>query len=156
MKSASETAAPAQQKYLIFFLGTEEFGVEIGAIDEIIAMLPATRVPLAPACIRGVVNLRGKVITLIDLRSLLNAPPPDQPERCIIVATANGTTMGIVVDRVSEVAMIARDDIEPMPAFGHDAAILAGVSKHQGHVRLLINIQHVIAAGSQATSGVAV
>jgi purine-binding chemotaxis protein CheW len=110
-------------KYLTFSLADEEYGIGILKIKEIIGMLPITSVPQTPEFVKGVINLRGKVIPVMDLRLRFGMPPIDYSERtCIIVVEIAGHTgtvqIGIVVDAVSEVLNIKGEDIEQTPTFG--------------------------------------
>jgi purine-binding chemotaxis protein CheW len=133
-------------KYLTFFLGAEEYGVEILKVHEIIGILPITRVPRTPSFIRGVINLRGKVIPIIDLRDRFGMPREEANESCIIVVAIRGIQLGAVVDKVSEVLNIAEDSIEPTPSFGVDVntEYLLGLAKGDGRVRLLLDIDKVL------------
>lgn len=133
-------------KYLTFFLGTEEYGLKILSVHEIIGMMPVTRVPRTPGFIRGVLNLRGRVIPVIDLRVRFDMPVVESADVCIIVVQVRGIQMGIVVDRVSEVVNITPDEIEPPPSFGFDVPtdFLLGLGKSQGRVRMLLDIDHVL------------
>ncbi len=135
-------------KFLTFYLGGEEYGVEILRVQEIIGLLPITRVPRTPAFIRGVVNLRGKVIPIVDLRLKFGLPQEERPETCIIVVAIRGVHIGVVVDRVSEVADIPGGDIEAAPDFGAsvETEYLLGIGKAQGRVRLLLDIERVLSA----------
>jgi purine-binding chemotaxis protein CheW len=165
------TAAPAAQdrggKFLTFYLADEEYGVEILKVQEIIGMQPITRVPRTPPFIRGVINLRGKVIPIMDLRerfgmeraeaALRGAGEADvaaaEAVRCIIVVqvvnpAGQTVPVGIVVDRVSEVSSIAGAEIEDAPSFGSGVRTeyLLGLGKAQGRVKLLLDIDRVLAA----------
>lgn len=134
-------------KFLTFFLANEEYGIEILKVQEIIGMLSITAVPRTPSFVRGVVNLRGKVIPIIDLRLKFGMPAAEQTEEtCIIVVQARGIEMGIVVDRVSEVLDIAADAIDEAPSFGAevDTEYLLGIAKAEGQVRLLLDIDEVL------------
>lgn len=136
-------------KFLTFFLGNEEYGLEILKVQEIIGMMPVTRVPRTPEFTRGVINLRGKIIPIIDLRLRFGMPTAEQTdETCIVVVRAAGLEMGIVVDRVSDVLDIASSDIEDVPEFGVDidTDFLIGVGKAEGRVKLLLNIDRVLSA----------
>jgi purine-binding chemotaxis protein CheW len=161
-------------KFLTFYLAEEEYGVEILKVQEIIGMQPITRVPRTPAFIRGVINLRGKVIPIMDLRERFGMPAADAAGaldeataalRCIIVvhvAVAGSTNgqvvpVGIVVDRVSEVAAIAGEDVEDAPSFGAGVKTeyLLGLGKAkstdgQGRVKLLLDIDRVLATDELA------
>lgn len=141
----SESAAKAG-KYLTFFLAEEEYGVEILKVQEIIGMLPVTRVPRTPHFVRGVINLRGKVIPIIDLRAKFGMEPAPGGETCMIVVQVQGVQLGVAVDRVSEVAAIAAAEISDPPSFGSevDTDFLLGIAKGQGKVTLLLDIDRVL------------
>jgi purine-binding chemotaxis protein CheW len=152
MTTASLTSATARLaqagKYLTFYLADEEYGVEILKVHEIIGMLPITRVPRTPSFVRGVINLRGKVIPIIDLRERFGMPHEGAEEQCIIVVQVHGIQLGVVVDKVSEVLSIADGEIEPTPSFGVDVSTeyLLGLAKGEGRVRLLLDIDRVLTA----------
>jgi purine-binding chemotaxis protein CheW len=134
-------------KFLTFFLAEEEYGIEILKVHEIIGMMSITSVPRTPQYIRGVINLRGKVIPIIDLRLKFGMESiPQTEETCIIVVQAQGVELGIVVDRVSEVLDIPADDIDETPSFGSEVQtdFLLGIAKTNGHVKLLLNIDRVL------------
>jgi purine-binding chemotaxis protein CheW len=149
MSTATVTPTDAKVhagKYLTFFLGNEEYGLQILTVHEIIGMMPVTRVPRTPDFIKGVLNLRGKVIPVIDLRIRFGLEVTVAADVCIIVVQVRGIQMGIVVDRVSEVVSIAGEEIEPPPSFGYDVPtdFLLGLGKSQGRVRMLLDIDHVL------------
>jgi purine-binding chemotaxis protein CheW len=133
-------------KYLTFFLAGEEYGVEILRVQEIISMMPITRVPRTPPYIRGVINLRGKVIPIMDLREKFGMPASTEPEQVMIVVQVGGVQIGVVADKVSEVASIASDDIDPTPDFGAEfhTEFLLGLGKSNGRLRLLLDIERVL------------
>lgn len=136
-------------KYLTFFLESEEYGVEILKVQEIIGRMPITPVPRTPEFIRGVINLRGKIHPLMDLKVKFGMERTEiTDETCIIVIKTSAIMMGILVDRVSEVANIAAGEIEDTPSFGAgiDTDYLLGVGKSGGKVRLLLDIEKVITA----------
>ncbi|HEX7019660.1 MAG TPA: chemotaxis protein CheW [Gemmatimonadaceae bacterium] len=134
-------------KFLTFFLAGEEYGLEILKVHEIIGMLPITRVPRTPEYVRGVINLRGKVIPIMDLRRKFGMDHGGA-ESCIIVVQLRGIQIGIVVDAVSEVASIAAADIEPSPTFGADVStdFLLGLAKSNDRVRLLLDIERALSS----------
>jgi purine-binding chemotaxis protein CheW len=146
--AAPSASAPARRagKYLTFFLAAEEYGVEILKVQEIIGMLPITRVPRAPHFVRGVVNLRGKVIPIIDLRLKFGMEAAESAESCMVVVQVQGMQLGVVVDRVSEVRAIAENDIADPPSFGAevDTEYLLGLAKGAGRVALLLDIDRVL------------
>ena len=134
-------------KYLTFFLASEEYGVEILKVQEIIGRLPITPVPLTSRYIRGVINLRGKIHPIMDLNIKFGMDETMiTDETCIIVIKTSSLMMGILVDKVSEVVNVASGDIEDTPSFGADVdtKYLLGVGKTGGRVRLLLDIEKVI------------
>lgn len=134
-------------KFLTFFLTGEEYGIEILKVQEIIGIMTITCVPRTPHFVRGVINLRGKVITVVDLRLKFGLPEQAQTaETCIIVVKTAGTERGIIVDKVSEVLDIAACDIEEAPSFGAEVNTdyILGIGKAAGRVRLLLDIDKVL------------
>ena len=134
-------------KYLTFFLANEEYGLEILKVVEINGMMDVTPVPRTPHYIQGVINLRGKVIPVLDLRLKFNMPYAEQTdETVIIVVHAQSIEMGIVVDKVSEVLDISNDSIEDSPAFGTEVntEYILGIGKSEGNVKLLLDIDRVL------------
>src|SRR5918912_1536247 len=117
---AERTPGERGGKFLTFFLAGEEYGLEILKVHEIIGMLPITRVPRTPHFVRGVINLRGRVIPIVDLRRKFSMESEAAEETCIIVVQVQGIQIGFVVDPVSEVADIKAADIEDTPSFGDD------------------------------------
>jgi purine-binding chemotaxis protein CheW len=147
----AETAVRASigGKFLTFFLAGEEYGIEILKVREIIGLMPITRVPNAPPTVCGIINLRGKVIPVMELRLSFGLDTIEATEQtCIIVVQAGGTEFGIVVDRVSEVANVADQDIEDAPSFGEGAntEYLLGIAKAGGRVKLLLDIDRVLSS----------
>jgi purine-binding chemotaxis protein CheW len=145
-------------KYLTFKLGDEEYGLEILKVQEIGKMMDITAVPRTPASVRGVVNLRGKVIPVTDLRIKFGLEEKENTERtCIIVVQVargeNIVTMGVVVDEVSEVLDISGEEIEPPPAMGSalDAEFILGMAKSKGTVKILLNVNAVLFAEEVTT-----
>lgn len=139
-------------KYLTFFLAGEEYGLEILKVSEIIGLQPITRVPRMPEFVRGVINLRGKVIPITDLRMKFGMGAEDSEDSCIIVVQMRGIQTGIVVDRVSEVVAINEADIEDAPSFGAGirTEFLLGIGKAGGRVKLLLDIDKVLATAEIA------
>jgi purine-binding chemotaxis protein CheW len=140
-------------KYLTFMLDNEEYGIGILKIKEIIGMMPITTVPQTPGFVKGVINLRGKVIPVIDLRLRFGMESIDYTERtCIIVVEiqnrARTVLIGSVVDTVSEVLNIKSEDIEDTPTFGAklDTDYILGMAKMEGGVKILLDIDQVLNA----------
>ena len=145
----SENLDSRAGKYLTFFLASEEYGVEILKVQEIIGRMPITPVPLTSRYIRGVINLRGKIHPIMDLKIKFGMDETQiTDETCIIVIKTTSMMMGVLVDKVSEVVNISSDDIEDTPSFGGDVnpEYLLGVGKTGGRVRLLLDIEKVINA----------
>jgi purine-binding chemotaxis protein CheW len=142
-----ENANTRAGKFLTFYLGSEEYGIEILRVREIIGMMPITKVPRTPAYIRGVINLRGKVIPIVDMRLKFELEAiPQTAETCIIVVQCQGVVAGVVVDKVSEVLNITAGELEEAPAFGgdFDTDYILGVGKKAGKIRLLLDIEKVV------------
>jgi len=138
-------------KYLVFQLGQEEFGIRVLKVREIMGIQDITAVPQTPAHVKGVINLRGKVIPVVDLRLKFGLPEIEYTRRtCIIVVQVQGEAgpmlMGIVVDGVAEVLTLAAADIEDTPDFGGGVATpyLLGMAKVKGKVKILLEIDHVL------------
>ncbi|MCP3873578.1 MAG: purine-binding chemotaxis protein CheW [Desulfobacteraceae bacterium] len=140
-------------KYLTFQLDEEEYGIGILKVKEIIGMMPITSVPRTPEFVKGVINLRGKVIPVMDLRlkfSMGEIPYTDRT--CIIVVEIDSqdstVLIGIVVDAVSEVLNINEDEIEEAPTFGSklDTDYILGMAKMEGGVKILLDIDRVLSA----------
>jgi purine-binding chemotaxis protein CheW len=138
-------------KYLVFELGHEEFGIRVLKVREIMGIQDITAVPQTPAHVKGVINLRGKVIPVVDLRLKFGLPEQEYAERtCIIVVQVRGEAgsmlMGIVVDGVAEVLNLAVADIEDTPDFGDGTATpyLLGMAKVKGKVKILLEIDRVL------------
>ena len=138
-------------KYLTFHLGNEEFGVRVLMVREIMGLQEITAVPQTPDHVKGVINLRGKVIPVIDLRLKFGMPSAEYGQRtCIIVTQVKGEhgkiLMGVVVDGVSEVLNLTAAEIEDTPDFGGNAAghYLLGMAKVKGKVKILLDIDQVL------------
>jgi purine-binding chemotaxis protein CheW len=138
-------------KYLTFELGNEEFGIQVLKVREIMGIQDITAVPQTPVYVKGVINLRGKVIPVVDLRRKFGLPEIEYTQRtCIIVVQVNagklGMLMGIIVDGVSEVLNLMAADIEDTPDFGEGVATpyLLGMAKIKGKVKILLEINEVL------------
>ena len=151
MDQAVKTMADKEGKYLTFTLANEEYGIGILKIKEIIGMMPITTVPRTPEFVKGVINLRGKVIPVIDLRLRFAMEEMEYTERtCIIVAEierqSGKVQIGAVVDSVSEVLNVGGNDIEETPSFGTklDTEYILGMAKMEGGVKILLDIDEVL------------
>lgn len=139
-------------KYLTFGLGKEEFAIQVMRVREIIGVQEMTRVPQTPAYVKGVINLRGKVIPVVDLRLKFGLAEQEHTQRtCIIVVDVehpgapSGMLTGVVVDEVSEVVTLQAGEIEDTPDFGRGVALpyLLGMAKLKGKVKILLDINKV-------------
>lgn len=142
--------AITDQKLLTFSLGEEVYGVSILQVKEIIGMLEITSVPRTPDFIKGVINLRGKIIPVMDLRIKFGMDEQEYDERtCIIVVEieikGNQRLIGVVVDMVSEVVNVHADDIEPPPEYGSklDHNFILGIGKIKEKVVIILDINEV-------------
>jgi len=138
-------------KYLTFTLAEEEYGIGILKVKEIIGMMTITTVPQTPDFVKGVINLRGKVIPVMDLRLRFGMEAIDYNDRtCIIVVEIEGSAgtiqIGIVVDSVSEVLNIKGEDIEETPTFGAklNTDYILGMAKMENSVKILLDIDRVL------------
>lgn len=138
-------------KFLTFALGNEEYGIPIQKVKEIIGIMDITNIPRTPQFIKGVINLRGKIIPVMDLRLKFGLEEKAYNQRtCIIVVEINtaesNRMMGIVVDTVSEVVNIQNGEIEPPPRYSTDidSEFLIGMGKVKGKVILLLEIEQVL------------
>lgn len=150
--TAAAQLATLAGKYMTFRVGGEEYGVEILKVRELIGLLEITRVPHAPYGVRGVVNLRGKVIPVVDLRTHLGISAESASARPVIIvvqlqAASGPITTGVLVDQVLEVRSIASAQIEPPPSFGRDdeaTRFILGIAKTDKRVVLLIDIDLIL------------
>jgi purine-binding chemotaxis protein CheW len=140
-------------KYLAFHVGAEEYAIGVLGVREIMGMQDVTAVPHTPPYVKGIINLRGKVVPVVDLRLKFQMPSTGYtPRTCIVVVNipgeAGGILMGVIVDAVSEVVNVVAAEIENPPDFGEGISIpyLIGVAKSKGTVKLLLNIEQVLTA----------
>ena len=148
------TAAPPEQaQHLTFSLAGEEFALEILRVKEIIEFTPPTTVPMTPAAISGVINVRGSVVPVIDLAVSFGVGAGKITNRtCIIIVEVRlegeDTVMGIVADTVNEVTYLTADDIEPPPTFGTHVSVefLRGIGKVGDKFVLMLDIDRVLSS----------
>lgn len=133
-------------KYLTFYLDGEEYGVQILKVREIIGIMEITQLPQMPHYIKGVINLRGKVIPVIDLRLKFGMSEAEYTDETCVIVVDIGTQVGIIVDTVQEVADIPDKDIEPPPALGSsvETTYLMGMGKVEGSVKILLDIDPIL------------
>jgi len=156
MAPAVSTALKADQragKYLTFQLGNEEFAIQVLRVREIMGIQEITAVPQTPDYVKGVINLRGKVIPVVDLRLKFGLQELEYtPRTCIIVvqieSDAGKLMIGVIVDAVSEVLTLQAADIEDTPDFGSGVATpyLLGMAKLKGKVKILLDINMVLSS----------
>ena len=143
-----ETSA-VEGKFLTFILGDEIYGIEILKAREIIGLMDITSVPQTPDYMKGVINLRGKVIPVIDLRMKFSMHEEEHTqETCVIVVEVNNTSIGIIVDSVSEVSDIGGGEIEDPPKFGQniDTSFIMGLGKVKDKIIILLDIDAVLSS----------
>ena len=136
-----------KDKFLTFHLGEEDYGIEICHVTEIIGIQKITSVPDMPESIRGVINLRGKVIPVMDVRSRFKLESREYDDRtCIVVVAIDETLVGLVVDQVKEVVEIAESQIEPPPCSNSKSSgsYINGMGKIEGEVKILLNVQSLL------------
>ncbi len=129
-------------RYLTFNLGEEVFGLEIRYVTEIIGMQPITKIPEVASYIKGIINLRGKIIPVIDMRLKFGKEPAEYDDRtCIVVIDTQEIVVGLIVDKVSEVMTIEDQDIVPPPDHrtGIRSRYIQGIGKVDGNVKLLLD-----------------
>jgi purine-binding chemotaxis protein CheW len=158
----SSSATPQNSlagKYLTVALASESYGLTVTRVREIIRVPKITVVPQLPACVRGVINLRGRVLPVIDLRTRFGLEATISPQTCIVVVhstTSSGQPMllGVVVDGVEEVVNIAAKDIEPPPDFGAQVHVdfLLGVAKVNGAMKSLIDLDRLFGTSLDAVA----
>lgn len=136
-----------KDKFLTFQVGTEEFGIEICYVTEIIGLQKITDVPDMPIFIKGVINLRGKVIPVMDVRTRFKIESREYDDRtCIVVVNINDKAVGLVVDRVSEVVDIPESQVEPPAQIGSGTAsrYIQGLGKIGEDVKILLNVDRLL------------
>lgn len=146
LQAVWEAADGLSEKYLTFLLNDEEYGVEILKVREIIGIMDITRVPQTSEFVQGVINLRGKVIPVVDLRTKFRLPRAEYGEQTCIIVVDVGMLVGIIVDTVQEVHDIASAQIEPPPSLGGtvDTSFILGMGKVQDDVKILLDIDKVL------------
>ena len=140
----SDVSDSMKGRYLTFALGEEVFGIGINCVKEIIGLQPINPIPEAPEHIKGIVNLRGKVFPVIDMRLKFKKQPEPYTDRtCIIVIDAGENSVGLIVDRVAEVSTMKDEDIAPPPAkwAGAGGRYLSGIGKQGEHIILLLDCE---------------
>lgn len=149
MEAITTKEAITEGKFLTFALVKEVYGVEILKVKEIIGLIDITTVPQTPGYMKGVINLRGKVIPIISLRLKFSMSEAEYTqETCIIVVEVRNSLIGIIVDSVSEVLYIKGEEIEDAPSFGQeiDTSFIMGLGKTKGKLIILLDIENVLSS----------
>ena len=151
IQESTERRSDRAGKYLTFALGKEEYGLEILKVREIFGYMEITAIPRTPSYVRGVINLRGQVMAVVDLRAKFSMEPAERTNQtCIIVVEINRGSRkictGIIVDHVSEVLEVPADKIEDAPSFGSsvDSDFILGIGKIGESVKILLDIDKVL------------
>lgn len=152
MSNTEEQVVQGEEKkvggYLTFTLGSEEFGIDIGDVIEIIGVQPITHLPEVPHYIKGIINLRGRVVPVIDMRLKFGKESAEYDDRtCVIVIEINALTVGLIVDRVSEVTAIANDQIVAPPeqgSMGTQNQYISGIGKVGDTIILLLDCDKLL------------
>ncbi len=149
MEAVATNTKVTEGKFLTFILNDEVYGIEILKVREIIGLMDITNVPQTPDYMKGVINLRGKVIPVIDLRLKFSMPEEEHTqETCTIVVEVDSTSIGIIVDNVSEVMEIKSDEIEDAPQFGKgiDTSFIMALGKTKETIVIMLDIAKVLSA----------
>ena len=135
-----------KDKYLTFRIASEDYGIAIVNVTEIIGIQSITEIPEMADYIKGVINLRGKVIPVMDIRLRFKLPPREYDERtCIVVVEIDGTSVGLVVDTVNEVADIPEEQVEPAPKSKREGgSYIQGIGKIGQDVKILLDINRIL------------
>ena len=130
---------------VVFNLGDEAFGVDIGQVREIIKMVDITRMPNAPEFVEGIINLRGQITTIMDLRKRLGMKVTETNEQTrIIIVETSGSTLGMIVDSVSEVLRMSCKDIDPPSAASTHAEYIQGVGKLEDRLLIILDLNKIL------------
>ena len=136
-----------KDKFLTFHLRGEDYGIDIRQVTEIIGIQKITEIPDMPEYIKGVINLRGKVLPVMDVRIRFKVEPREYDKKtCIIVVTIGEATVGLIVDSVSEVTNIPENQIEPPPKLSHKNSnfFIEGLGKVGEEVKILLDVNHLL------------
>lgn len=156
MKENAGTVSSDELQLVSFNIGTEEFGVDILKVQEINRMVEITKVPQAPHYVEGVINLRGKVIPIVDLRKRFNLELKEYDKNTrIVVVDIGGNIMGMIVDSVSEVLRLPANTIEPPPEIvtGINSEYIKGVAKLDDRLLIFLDLSRVIDVSEMASLG---
>jgi purine-binding chemotaxis protein CheW len=147
MKVAAANQMQESQQFLTFLLEEQEYGLELFKIREIRGYAPITPIPNVPSHVRGVMNLRGTVLPVIDLRMKFHLPPVEYNKfTVIVIATVANKTVGLLVDAVSDVLTVGLDAIREAPDFGAavDTRFINGVFQSREHLAVALNLEQLL------------
>lgn len=150
----TETLQQDEQQLVVFDLSTESYGVDIGAVREIIRLQDITKVPRTPEFVEGVINLRGKVIPVVDLRKRFGLPAEaESKENRIVVVDIGAQDIGVIVDAVTEVLRIATESVEPPASVitTADSEYLLGIAKLDSRLIILLDLEQVLTQSEHNT-----
>ena len=135
-------------RYLTFALDREFYGLDIACVTEIVGLQPITQIPDAPDWLKGIINLRGRIIPVIDMRTRLRKSPAAYDDRtCIVVVEIRGVPAGLIVDKISEVIAIDEANIAPPPGIAGSRGRLKAIGKVGGDVKLLLDCDSLLDGG---------
>lgn len=157
LAAASQNAGDLRQ-FISFTIGAEEYGVDIMAIREIKGWSATTDLPDAPPYVRGVINLRGTIIPVLDLRARFNGRLTEASERHVIIVTSIGTTtMGLLVDAVADIITVSAANIQPVPDVRDKSqdSLLSGLVTVEGRMVALLNLEHLFPSAIPADAAAA-
>ena len=147
MTTVTEVGQQAEQQLVVFDLALEAYGVDIGAVREIIRMQDITEVPRTPEFVEGIINLRGKVIPVVDLRKRFGLPVSERTkDNRIVVVDIGGQDIGVIVDAVAEVLRVAADAVEPPSVVitSAESVYLLGIAKLEDRLIILLDLERVL------------
>ncbi|MCL2351191.1 MAG: chemotaxis protein CheW [Firmicutes bacterium] len=146
--SEPETSDTVKDRYLTFYIDSEQYGIEISDVQTLISMTAITKIPDNPDYVEGIINLRGEIIGVLDIRKRFQKPPKEYDElTCIIVIAYGGLTLGLIVDSVNEVITIAEDSIVPPPSAKLNSynRFIRNIANVEGGVKLLLDLERLLA-----------
>lgn len=149
----NETAVKIHEnRFLSFNLGTQEFAIPLLGVREVMGVAETTQIPYAPSYFAGVMNLRGQIISVVDLRKKLNIKPNESPDTAIIICDLEGSSLGIVVDSVNSVLSPAPSDISPRPEIENKKTeFITGVYRKNSSLVLLLDVSKALNGEDRAT-----
>ena len=153
METMDSSSAPASGEYLTFTLGQEEYGIDILKVQEIRGYEAVTRIANAPPFIKGVINLRGVIVPIVDLRIKFNLGEPSYDQFTVVIILNIGKrVMGIVVDGVSDVIQLASENLHPAPEFGSvlDTRYLLGLGTVEQRMIIMVDIEQLMTSQEMA------